>query len=108
MIVRQGDILIMRVDEIPADAKKLPRENGRVVLAHGEATGHTHSFGSRLVNMYAVADEFSKLGCGWITVEGKGAVLKHEEHSPISFPPGNYRVVRQRTYTPEELKMVAD
>lgn len=108
-MVRQGDVLITRVDEIPADAKKRPREGGLVILARGEATGHHHSFGSARVCMYAVADEFDSAGSGWIQVKGNGAVLRHQEHAPISVPPGNYRVIRQREYRPAELpRMVAD
>ena len=39
---RQGDVLVVPVDEIPTGLKKVPREQGRLVLAHGEATGHAH------------------------------------------------------------------
>lgn len=38
----QGDLLIRRIKELPADAKLLPADsNGRHVLAHSE-TGHHH------------------------------------------------------------------
>ncbi|MGI9570105.1 MAG: hypothetical protein ACR2PH_10310, partial [Desulfobulbia bacterium] len=32
----------------------------------------------------------------------------HDTHAPISFPPGNYRVIRQREHTPEGYRRVAD
>lgn len=105
---RQGDLFIRRVGAIPKDAKQMKRESGRVVLAHGEATGHVHGISSPHCRQYAVADEFTKLGHSWIEVKGKGAVLHHEEHSPIQLPPGIFRVIRQRTYTPERLIRVAD
>lgn len=43
---RQGDVLIVAIDEaeIPSSAKPVPRENGAAILAHGEATGHHHAF----------------------------------------------------------------
>lgn len=106
---RQGDVLVVGVEKIPTEAKKRKREGGLVILARGEATGHHHSFGSRRVNMYAVADEFERLGSGFIEIQTpSGAQLRHQEHAPIKVPAGNYRVIRQREYTPEELRLVAD
>lgn len=108
-MARQGDVLVMAVDAIPAAAAKMKREAGKVVLAHGEATGHTHAFGSRMCLQYAVQDEFNRTGCSWLQVKGiSGAVLRHQEHSPISVPPGNYRVIRQQEYIEGELVRVAD
>ena len=43
-IIRQGDVLIRRIKKLPEKTTPAPAENGRVVLAHGEATGHHHSF----------------------------------------------------------------
>jgi hypothetical protein len=37
-----------------------------------------------------------------------GALLTHEEHAPIPLPAGAYRVVRQREYTSEQVRDVAD
>ena len=105
---RQGDVLLVRAKSVPASAKKRRRESGRVILARGEATGHHHSFGSRLVNMYAVADEFSRMGTAVIEVKGKGAPLQHQEHAPIGVPPGTFRVVRQREYQEGRIVQVAD
>jgi hypothetical protein len=36
------------------------------------------------------------------------ALLTHDEHAPIPLPAGAYRVVRQREYTPEQVRDVAD
>jgi hypothetical protein len=108
MIYRQGDVLIQKVNEKPADAEKMARTDGLVILAYGEATGHHHSFGSRLVNMYAVKDEFSSRGSGWLTVGGQGAVLRHQEHGPIKIPAGTYRVIKQREYIAGRIVNVAD
>lgn len=43
---RQGDVMIERIgdlDQLPSDAKPAARDNGRVVLAYGEVTGHAHA-----------------------------------------------------------------
>lgn len=39
---RQGDVLIIPVKNFPEQCEPVARENGQVVLAHGEATGHAH------------------------------------------------------------------
>lgn len=41
---RQGDVAIERISSLPAKLTKVARENGRVILAHGEVTGHAHAF----------------------------------------------------------------
>jgi hypothetical protein len=43
-MARQGDVLVASIDEVPAKTSAVPKEAGRVVLAHGEATGHAHAF----------------------------------------------------------------
>lgn len=44
MIYRQGDVLIERVASIPkTKTTPIARDNGRVVLAYGEVTGHAHA-----------------------------------------------------------------
>jgi hypothetical protein len=45
----------------------------------------------------------------FLTVSADGpAALAHDEHATIMLPPGNYRIVRQREYSPEEIRDVAD
>lgn len=102
MQFRQGDVLIEKCDAIPANAK--PQDDkDRVVLAYGEVTGHAHAFYGANVTRY-LADE----GGGTFIRVKKAAKLKHEEHSTINVPPGDYRVIRQREYSPEEIRQVAD
>ena len=104
-LYRQGDILIVPVDTIPTD-RRAADENGRLVLAHGEVTGHHHSF--------ALADNvalFREDGSGaglFLSVTGAPAALEHQEHSTIVVPPGRYAVVRQREYSPEAIRRVED
>ena len=99
---RQGDVLLVPVHDIPDEAKVGARENGRIILAHGEATGHAH----------AIADPETELlenrGNRYLRVGETGATVRHEEHGPIALPPGNYRVVIQREYTPTEDRRVTD
>ncbi len=39
---------------------------------------------------------------------GGGVDLKHEEHGAIHLAPGNYKVVRQREYSMEDVRFVRD
>jgi hypothetical protein len=38
----------------------------------------------------------------------RGGVVTHQEHSKIELPAGNYRVIRQREYSPEAILNVQD
>lgn len=40
---RQGDVLIRPVTSIPDGLKRVPLDNGRMILAYGEVTGHAHA-----------------------------------------------------------------
>lgn len=112
-LFRQGDVLIVAVDELPADVKPVARENGQVILAHGEVTGHAHAIldeRAELVtpgdDQLVTADEALEL---YLLVHGDEPVeLVHQEHDTIALPPGQYEVRRQREYAPEETRLVAD
>lgn len=106
-IYRQGDVLIVPGATIPAGTTKVKREHGRVVLAHGEVTGHHHSIAERGVQLVSKeeADELRM----WMTVTAPDPVeLTHQEHDTILIPPGTYEVRRQREYAPGGIRNVAD
>jgi hypothetical protein len=103
-IFRQGDVLIVSVKEVPANLDPVKRENGRVVLAHGEVTGHAHAIEGEGAALF----RDPKLMAVFMTVTGDPVALEHQEHDPIFIPPGAYRVIRQREYTPKKIRNVAD
>lgn len=105
ILFRQGDVLIEAIPSLPANLKKIDRENGRVILAHGEVTGHHHSLINEHVDLFETADE---AGVTYLEVRDAVAALTHQEHATINLPPGNYRVLRQREYHPQEIRRVAD
>ena len=99
-IYRQGDVLIRRIDELPAQ-KLTKRESG--ILAYGEVTGHCHKVET------AEAAEVLEVGNDlFLRVGPKGVRIVHDEHNPISLEPGNYSIEIQREYAPEEIRNVAD
>ncbi|WP_440104128.1 hypothetical protein [Streptosporangium sp. H16] len=102
---RQGDVLLVAVDAIPAQVSPVAREDGVLVLAHGEATGHRHAISEPHANLLAVPGE--EIERRFLRVVGGPAHLVHEEHDPIALPAGNYQVIRQRSYEPQPGDAVA-
>ncbi|MGE0289304.1 MAG: hypothetical protein AB7I42_26485 [Bradyrhizobium sp.] len=105
-MARQGDVLIREVAEIPATAAPVEPEHGRVVLAHGEATGHHHS----LLWGRAAMFRDDAIGRTFLGVSpGEPVALVHQEHDPINIPPGTFEVIRQVEFDLSEgVRQVAD
>ena len=110
--LRQGDVLLVRVQEIPGDESSVTSERvaDRHVLAEGEATGHAHVVvgeGLRLAEWRRarrwVGPEFRR----YLVVPAE-ATLAHEEHLPLELSEGVYEVRRQREYRPGRPRWVAD
>jgi hypothetical protein len=99
---RQGDVLVVETKTVEAGAKEVePDVKGRLILAEGEATGHAHAVAASTAALLIVRDLM------FLHVHQQTQIL-HEEHAPIDLPPGNYRVLRQREYTPQEIRRVSD
>jgi hypothetical protein len=103
----QGDLLIIRVVELPKGLVPVPPEAGVVILGHSE-TGHHHVMDANTVEMYRLPDEVYEC---FIVVESPTA-LRHlrsfDTHAPIMHAPGIYRVRRQREHVPEGWRRAAD
>jgi hypothetical protein len=149
---RQGDVFIERVAQIPTGLIR-QKKSPRLILAHGELTGHHHSMDGAVVDEFrdkagrqffqvhgqpfklslpVIRDwknqvlvkhpklgliEFSKSDVqveeGHARIDGDFALLKHQEHSAQGIPAGFYQggvegKVRQREYTPTEIRNVQD
>jgi hypothetical protein len=96
---RHGDVLIAAADSIPSEARKRPN----LTLAYGEITGHSHR-----VKESGAAELWESGGILFLKVVNENATLIHEEHNPIVLPRGLYRVWRQREYTPQQIRQIAD
>jgi hypothetical protein len=110
---RQGDYLLETVDSIPAEAKLVEREDGRVIVGRGEKTGHHHAIAEQGVELLeAPAHDWPVFGeppakARFLSVPQE-AYLVHEEHNTVTLPAGNYRVIQQRQYTPAKVMPVWD
>jgi hypothetical protein len=98
-LYRHGDVLVERIERIPVAAIKRPH----LVLAEGEITGHVHRIADP-----ASAELYELEAERYLRVVSSTATLLHEEHGPINLPRGNYRVWRQREYSPREVRLVRD
>ena len=112
-ICAQGDVLIRRVEEIPANATPATAENGQVVVTHSES-GHSHvmlldrEVGVPSVEMFSATDNPL---LAWIKVNRPTSLdhlRPHDTHESIMFQPGIYEVRRQREYAPEGWRRVED
>ncbi len=100
-MIRQGDVLLVPVEGFLESARRIEPEHGRVILAHGEATGHAHAVSAAHAALY-------RLGRGHFLKVHEATPLMHEEHAHIDLAPGVYQVVRQREYSPGEIRIVRD
>jgi hypothetical protein len=122
---RQGDVLIVCVASLPAGVTARQREKGRVVLAHGEVTGHAHAIERKDVVHYdapnaekaaeqLLADagftfEVTPVNAPSFLEIPTGAEVLHEEHSTVVLPAGFAVALRQREWTDaDEPRQVAD
>ena len=87
---RQGDVLLTVVDAKAAGAE-VPRENDKIILAHGEATGHAHAIAAMDVALFM--DE--KTLVQHLDTRGTALpILDHEEHEALQLPAGQTIEVR--------------
>src|SRR4051794_26244121 len=114
-VLRQGDMLLVPVDALPAGAgsTELDRVGPRHVLAEGEATGHAHVLAGSEVRLLRLRPPRPRWGQPrplrtYAVVAAAGATMRHEEHLPIAVPAGAYEVRRQREYRPQRPVWVTD
>lgn len=101
-MVRQGDVLLKRVDVKIKDLTPAPKDARGLVLAEGESSGHYHAVfgsGAKLMRfrdasarMVVVADKGGEVR---VVGGGSGGV---DRHVPVQLSPGRYEVRIQRTY----------
>lgn len=111
---RQGDVFIERVTTIPTQIWK-QETSRRVILAHGEMTGHHHVLEAAEPADWWKEGEISTADKKPVASSGAlflslptGGTVTHEEHATIELPPGDYRAIRQREYSPQAVRNVAD
>lgn len=108
-IAAQGDIMIIKIAELPTDADltEVQPEGQNLIVTHSE-TGHHHVMEREAATMFECKDKELEA----FLVVHREAELKHlrphDTHESIMFGPGTYKIRRQREYTPEGYRRVAD
>lgn len=100
---QQGDVIIKPVG-LSVTVRSKVRPDG--VLATGEATGHAHRLAEHSDGLLYEAED----GRLYLHVRKGGATIEHEEHQPLTLPPGDYEVGRVREYDhfSEEMRWLSD
>jgi hypothetical protein len=103
-LYRQGDLLIISVNQLPDNIQK----KQSLILLEGEATGHKHQLSSGIVYKSIVPparDNHYLLGA---FILEEASTLTHPEHQTIELPPGIYKFYSQREYDEQEERQVID
>jgi hypothetical protein len=105
----QGDLLIIKINELPDKAQSVKAIGNKHIVAHSE-TGHHHVIEDEDVTYYNIEDDMMK---AYLVVKNIiGAQLKHlrdfDTHETILIPTGIYELRRQREYVPEGWRRVED
>jgi hypothetical protein len=105
----QGDLLIIPIATIPANAKPATSEGAHYIVAHSE-TGHHHVIEKARAEIYEAADDAF---VAYIRTLGDGAEIEHKRdfhtHETINLPPNStFEIRRQREYVPQGFRPAQD
>jgi hypothetical protein len=99
---RQGDVLFVKIEKAGNPTKM--RRNGHIM--EGKVTGHIHRVADADLEKCELFDSTEKL---FLNVSAdSGVSIIHEDHATLELPAGQYEVIRQREYSPEAIRNVAD
>lgn len=104
-VIMHGDVYLVPVTKTPEIASPVKEPNS--CLAYGEFTGHAHKlFGGEYELTADSSNPLRALHLRVITPTS----LRHQEHTPIVIPPGDYTIGIQQEADPFEdiMRNVAD
>ena len=100
-VAMHGDVYIVPVESDEATLENAVKEpNNR--LAYGEFTGHAHKLFDGDFSLQADAAEPLKARALKVVAPTS---LRHQEHTPIKLPPGDYVIGIQQEYDPFEKRI---
>jgi hypothetical protein len=107
----QGDFVIIRIDDIPANVEKFEAESNHYVIAHSE-TGHNHVMVINYVEAFKPKHTPDRdLYELFLNVKEPTDIVhlrSFDTHETLRVPAGKYQVRRQREYVPEGFRRAAD
>lgn len=114
-VKRQGDVLLIPTTQRPSPQARAIRDNGRVILAYGEVTGHCHQVvaaapsGVDNADPVAACELFEEPDGTRLLVLATPAALTHDEHGPAALDGGQAFIVRRQCeWTADDIRAVAD
>lgn len=93
---RQGDIMLEKIEKLPAGAKRCKEKD----LVVGSSTGHKHALKGK-AEKYKLGERI------FVKIIGKASLI-HDEHKEIELSGGIYELIRQREFDPIENRTVQD
>ena len=105
--LQQGDVLLLSIPALPTACKPTKKDARGIVLAEGEATGHYHG----IDNERGVALMEGPAGERFLVNDtGDAITIKHQEHKPVSVPPGIWQIgqVREKDWFADMVRPVID
>lgn len=123
---RQGDVLLIPTTRRPTDRARRVTDQGRVILAYGEVTGHAHEVIGGVLAVQAAPDGptvivpadpdpvpacelFEEPNGTRLLVLARPGVLRHEEHAPTALDGGSRFEIRpQVEWSLDDVRAVAD
>ena len=107
----QGDFIIMKIESLPEGLIPMEPENNKYVVAHSE-TGHNHVMERTNVMAFRPKDVKDVDLYELFLVVKEPTEINHlrsfDTHEALLVPPGNYKIRRQREYTPAGFRRAAD
>ena len=99
---QQGDVLLRKAKLPKGKYKVVPLDNGRIVVAYGEVTGHTHSLKSGELREYEDGSRF-------LVLDGPETIT-HDEHGAFTIDGGSWELggVREHDYLNQMVVKVRD
>jgi hypothetical protein len=106
-LVRQGDVLLQRIDADDSALKPAPKDARGIVLAEGETSGHHHAVFGRGAKLMQFRDTSAArvlvVGRGGAELRvvggGSGGAPRHE---PVCLAPGKWAVRVQKTWSAQD------
>ena len=94
--IHQGDVLLIPINKIPQDAKKLRMD----IVQYGEVTGHSHKIEGCIV--YGDENRATHIS---VPISKP---MTHEDHPSASVEAGVYEVKIQQEYFPDGFRDIKD
>jgi len=101
--IQHGDVLLERVEELPKGCSKVNPKNGSLIIAEGEATGHSHTITADKAVLYELKGELYVEVLEPVTID-------HQEHKALPIPEGIYQIgrVKEHDYISDMERQVRD